>query len=414
MKSTDPFSRLFKKEEVIELPFFVFLTGALILIAGISAFSSPQLKEPLRLVLFIVLMISHILLYWAAPVLVGKPGRSLPYIALQMLLALLINVLGQNLALIFGLYLSLIGISAGLFRNRRQLAAVVAVILLLSLANYGMVEGWNNLLGWALVITPMITFVILYVVVYSRQSEARARAQALAAELEEANRRLEDYSARVEDLTLANERQRMARELHDTLSQGLAGLILNLEAADAHLASNRAERARSILQQTLLQARATLADARSAIDNLRAARPGPEGLDEILRSEAAHFTESTGIACTLEVDPALSLPHEVTDTLRRIATEALTNIARHARAHSVEVRCHLAAGQLEASIRDDGVGFDPATLNQQTGHYGLLGMSERARLAGGKLEVHSQPGKGTTLTLVLPLETAQAQPLKDQ
>ena len=79
----------------------------------------------------------------------------------------------------------------------------------------------------------------------------------LLAELETANRQLTEYAARVEDLTIAAERQRMARELHDTLSQGLAGLILQLEAADAHLAANRPERARGILEQSMEKARGT-------------------------------------------------------------------------------------------------------------------------------------------------------------
>jgi len=91
----------------------------------------------------------------------------------------------------------------------------------------------------------------------------------LLAELESANRQLTEYAARVEDLTIAAERQRMARELHDTLSQGLAGLILQLEAADAHLAADRPERARGILEQSMEKARGTLKEARQVIDDLR-------------------------------------------------------------------------------------------------------------------------------------------------
>ena len=105
---------------------------------------------------------------------------------------------------------------------------------------------------------------------YSRQADARVKAQELLAELEAANRRLTESADQIEDLTLANERQRMARELHDTLAQGLAGLILQLEAADSHLASGHPDRAQAIVQQAMTRARETLAESRRAIDGLRA------------------------------------------------------------------------------------------------------------------------------------------------
>ena len=128
----------------------------------------------------------------------------------------------------------------------------------------------------------MIIFVVIYVTLYVRQMEAREKAQALAVELETANRQLTDYAARVEDLTIANERQRMARELHDTLSQGLAGLILQLEAAQAHLGQDHPAKAREIITDAMGQARRTLSEARRAIDDLR--QSPQDDLDSALRA----------------------------------------------------------------------------------------------------------------------------------
>jgi len=241
--------------------------------------------------------------------------------------------------------------------------------------------------------------VVVYVVLYSRQAEARMQAQKLLRELEGANRQLTEYAARVEDMTIAAERERMARELHDTLSQGLAGLILQLEAADAHLAANHPERARGILEQSMEKARGTLREARLAIDDLR--QPTGGDLAEAIEQEAERFTRATSLECEPSIELKAEVPETVSETAIRVISEGLTNIARHARARNVTLRLSEVGGEMEIEIRDDGVGFDPKAV--QAGHYGLLGMRERVRLAGGRLEVQSEVGKGTCILIQLPL-----------
>jgi NarL family two-component system sensor histidine kinase YdfH len=213
---------------------------------------------------------------------------------------------------------------------------------------------------------------------------------------------LTEYSARVEDLTIAAERQRMARELHDTLSQGLAGLILQLEAADAHLAANCPERARGILEQSMEKARGTLKEARQAIDDLR--QPAGHNLAEAAGQEAERFTRATGIACEPCIELKTAIPEAVSETAIRAISEGFTNIARHAHARQVVLRLSEIGQELEIEIRDDGLGFDPQAV--QPGHYGLLGMRERIRLAGGRLDIQSVAGKGTCLLIHFPLEYA--------
>ena len=247
---------------------------------------------------------------------------------------------------------------------------------------------------------PMTFFVVVYVVLYSRQAEARMQAQGLLRDLEIANRQLTEYAARVEDLTIAAERQRMARELHDTLSQGLAGLIMQLEAADAHLAADRPERARSILEQSMEKARGTLREARQVIDDLR--RLAGHNLTDATEQEAERFTLATGIACKPLIQLNTTIPDGVAETAIRAISEGLTNIARHAQAKNVTLRLSEAGKELEIEIRDDGLGFDPQTV--QPGHYGLLGMRERVRLAGGRLEILSETGRGTGILINFPLE----------
>jgi NarL family two-component system sensor histidine kinase YdfH len=388
-----------------ELPFFIFLTLILLGIYVLTLAGSPANREPIRLIPLTILMLAHLGLYWTTAIFDGNRRRILLYLAMQGALAFSLALIGRNLAMVFGLFLGLIGITAGLLKLSRLGFAVIGGYAALSLAAYGLTNDWGKAAWWMAGIVPSMAFVVIYVTLYNRQTEARTEAQALAAELEAANRRLAEYSARVEELTLAAERQRMARELHDTLSQGLAGLILQLEAADAHLADGRAERARSIVQQTMERARGTLAEARRAIDDLRRAGSTPTGALTSLRLEVERFSEATGIPCSLEIDCPEPLPEALAgplyEPLLRTVAEGLSNIARHARASQASLRLNLSGGWLEATLHDNGAGFDPQSRG--AGHYGLLGMQERARLAGGSVEIDSRPGAGTTITLRLPL-----------
>jgi NarL family two-component system sensor histidine kinase YdfH len=178
---------------------------------------------------------------------------------------------------------------------------------------------------------------------------------------------------------------------------------LQLEAADAHLAYNRPERARAIVQQTMERARLTLADARKAIGDLRQGWTEAGDLRSGLSQEVERFTQATGIPCELQLNPADEIPHKLFEPVLRAISEGLTNIARHAQAHQAHVTLCAAGGWLEVEIWDDGCGFDPQAGVGKSGHYGLLGMRERARLVEGTLEIESQPGSGTTLRLKLPL-----------
>ena len=192
----------------------------------------------------------------------------------------------------------------------------------------------------------------------------------------------------------------MARELHDTLSQGVAGLVLQLEAVKAHLEAGRGERAVAIIDQSLARARSTLADSRAAIDDLRAV---PASLPEALRAKIERFTQATGIPCELSLVLRGTVPPpQTSDHLLSVLNEALANVTRHAQANQVQVRLEAKNNHLELEICDDGRGFDPEIVTG-VGHYGLLGIRERARLVGGSLEIDSRTGQGTCIRFVVPI-----------
>lgn len=204
-------------------------------------------------------------------------------------------------------------------------------------------------------------------------------------------------------LGAVEERNRLAREIHDTLAQGLTAIALQLETADA-LLDVSPERARQAVQQALGLARANLEEARRSVMDLRAAplegRTLAEALSAMIESYRARGTFAVDMQVTGAHRP-LSPRLEV--GLFRIAQEALTNIDRHASAKQVVFQYNAQPDQIELVIEDDGVGFDPAIL-QREGHFGLIGLNERAKLLGGTLAVCSNPGEGTQILVQIPVK----------
>lgn len=379
--------------------FYWFLTLVMGVMYVVALMNNPVLRKPLEFIVFTLLMVIHVGLHWELEKILNKPKGGLWYILVQAALVFVICWLANLEVVVFALYLAMLGETIGMLGLSRRALLVSLFFLGLAFINIQRILGLA-LAGQALLgITPVVLFTVIYVYLYVRQSAAREQAQSLAEELDAANRQLTDYAAQVEDLTIANERQRMARELHDTLSQGLAGIILQLEAVEAHLASDRPEKAKAIVANAMFQARATLAEARNAIDDLR--QPAADDLASVLRAEASRFSEATGIPCELNVSPIPSIPDPIKDTVIRAVAEGLNNIARHARARHAKVSVGVDGQELQVEIRDDGLGFEPGDV--QPGHYGLLGIRERVRLVNGEYDLQSQPGTGTNITIKIPL-----------
>lgn len=407
----NPFGRLFSLWGAqYEWPFMFFLTFVFAFIYIWSVASIPRLREPVLLTVFTVLFNVNLGLYWALIWWMKKKWNLWLYLGIQTALVFILSSMAAAIGPLLGLYLGLVGVSVGMLGSVRRIAAGVIGVLAVSAVNYYVITRGTGMAWWGLAIVPTTAFVVIYVVLYSRQAAAREKAQRLLVELETANRRLTEYADRIEDLTLANERQRMARELHDTLAQGLAGLVLQLEAADLHLAGGRPDRAQAIVQQAMTRARAALAESRRAIDGLR--KRLPDDLEETIPAEVEHFTSATGVPCPLEISLPESLPEAIQELVFRTVAEGLTNIARHAHAHHAQVGIRSDQTSLEIYVTDDGIGFDAAKGLDRMGHYGLTGLRERARQAGGALEIESSAGGGSTLKMRIPLPAAR--PLEEK
>jgi signal transduction histidine kinase len=205
------------------------------------------------------------------------------------------------------------------------------------------------------------------------------------------------------------ERSRIARELHDTLEQGLTGLSLQMKAMETDLADTP-HPARSRLHFARQMLRQSRALARNAIRELRSETvPGRlEGLIDGLKRVAGDWNHSGALRVNLEISGHVrALPLRIEHHLLGIGTEAMTNSVKHGRAEAIDVRVNFGAGEISVSIKDNGVGFDPAQhLEQVSGCFGLLGMRERAREVRGEVRIESRPGQGTEVVVTAPIEPA--------
>ncbi len=381
-------------------PFFYMVIAAMLTLYAMAVYFSPALRQPLPLALFTLLMVVQTIFHWGFARLQFFPGVARYYFFVQGALIVTTILMSSNESLVYGLIMPLIGEAVGFFEQPRK--AVLATLYCWSLAAvcYLIIRGSADFFVWAATTLGTSLFVIFYVVLFKRQLKAQHEAQELVEELKTAQQRLAAYADEVEQLTLNNERQRMARELHDTLAQGLAGLILQLEAVDSHLQSGRVERAQGIVQQAMGRARSALVDARRVIDDLRTQLP--ERLGDAVQMEVDRFHNAAGIPCEVRVELEDDLSEGVRELVVRVVSEGLTNVARHARASQVWVSITQQDAQLTVEVRDNGVGFDPAVIGRN-GHYGLLGVRERARLAGARFEIDSTPGAGACIQFILPI-----------
>jgi signal transduction histidine kinase len=196
-----------------------------------------------------------------------------------------------------------------------------------------------------------------------------------------------------------HERRSLARELHDQLGQSLVGVSLILESITNDLppkARARVPESKQVIEQMLEQVRTLAVELRpAALDEL--------GLVAALNMVVARHGERTGIPTSFTATPEELRPTAgIATACFRIVQEALTNVARHARARRIEVTLELQGDALEIAVRDDGVGFD-VNEHMRTG-LGLVGMSERAALGGGQLQIESAPGAGTTVRARFPVK----------
>ena len=214
---------------------------------------------------------------------------------------------------------------------------------------------------------------------------------------EQENRRA---MAETEFSAILNERNRMAREIHDTLSQSLGAISLQLELARTH-ASELGAAVRDHLGAAHKLARSALADARQSIWNMRSQSLEKQDLGDALGQVLKQLVTGAGVEAEMKVEGARRrLSPMIENNLLRIGQEAITNACKHAKANRIDVALSYDNRSVRLSVKDDGVGIvDGAKPNPERRSFGLVGIRERAELLGGTVDIDSAPGKGTRIVV---------------
>ena len=257
-------------------------------------------------------------------------------------------------------------------------------------------EPWGSALANGLTAITAIFFVASYADMRRGEQQARERAERLMVELEEANVQLSAYATQAEELAMTQERNRLAREIHDNLGHYLTVVNVQIEAAKVVMESDPG-RALDALNKAQDLARRGLSRVRESVAALRESPVSNRSLGEAIASlvkEAQSNGIVTEFSVTGEPQP---LENKVALALYRAAQEGLTNVRRHARASRVDLQLDYQPDKVRLEVRDNGVG-----AAQTTGGFGLLGIRERMHLLGGELEITTGVGKGFCLTVSVP------------
>jgi signal transduction histidine kinase len=210
---------------------------------------------------------------------------------------------------------------------------------------------------------------------------------------------------RAQQAASLEERQRLARELHDSVSQALYGIALGARTART-LLDRDPQKAAEPVDYVLSLAEAGLTEMRALIFELRPESLETEGLVAALEKQVAAARARYGLSVDANLCPEPDAPLDVKEAVYRVAQEALHNVVKHARARNVQLRLAFDRGELTLEVEDDGAGFDPA--GEFPGHMGLTSMRERIVRVAGEIEITSAPGRGTKVRAWVPISAAAA------
>jgi signal transduction histidine kinase len=285
--------------------------------------------------------------------------------------------------------------------NWRGVLALNLVFIGMLLANILLITNNWRMIGQGIVaFQTAFFFVIAFTQIMLREQRSRKEVQKLADQLGEANRQLREYALKIEELASSQERNRLAREIHDGLGHYLTAVNMQIRAAIAIMEKNP-QQAKEALEKAGSLAQEALADVRRSVAALRStptlSRPLPETLEALIEESRA-----AGLVGEMKV---IGTPRQLSAqsdlTLFRAAQEGLTNIHKHALASKVQLSLEYSMESVKLSIIDNGIG----TLNKagetetSSGGFGLFGLRERVQLLGGVMMIHSGPNQGFCLEI---------------
>jgi signal transduction histidine kinase len=275
----------------------------------------------------------------------------------------------------------------------------VFVVVMATFTFYG--QEFGKALSLVLIFTVLYLFFGSYAVVARQAEAAREKSQGLLDELQTAYRQLQLYAAQAEELVVVQERNRLARNLHDSVTQTIFTMTMTTEAARI-LFDHNPTRAAPQLDKLQELARSALAEMRSLISELRPTTVAQQGLIPALHHHIATLERQHGLIVALYVtgEPRLSEKH--TERLFRVVQEALNNVVKHAQTDKASVTLRFEDHRTFVQVQDHGKGFVPDDVRSKAGHIGLSTMRERVEMMGGTLTIDSRPGQGTRVVVEVP------------
>ncbi len=357
--------------------------------------------HPLTWLISVMLLLYGVLLGVEPWVTAGSRLRAHLYLTIQTSLVFIASLFFYELDFFALLFLPLCG-QAVFLLPRPQSTRWVFILAALTLVGQYIQFGGLAGLQFSLIYISGLILVAAFSNLTLQADASRQESERLLTELREANKQLQEYAGQAEQLAVANERNRLARDLHDSVAQTLYGLTLQSEAAARKLSSGELDATAEYLQQIKESAQQTLVETRLLIYELRPQVLEAEGLAAALNARLEAVERRSGIAAQLDIGGLPDLPPQVETNLYRILLEALNNSLKHAHASRVDIAIHNRDDRITLIVADDGVGFDPASPGI-LGGMGLDGMKERASQVGAQLVIESTPGQGARVVVEVPL-----------
>ncbi|MFZ0547469.1 MAG: sensor histidine kinase [Candidatus Promineifilaceae bacterium] len=325
------------------------------------------------------------------------PGRLALYFLIMLVLVGLTFSLLRTIDGIWLIAMPLVGLAAALL-SQLWFSLFSAAVLTVMMVPSSIRFGFENTFPIAVSLSPAFLFIYIFVRLWLNAEDAREKTQTLADQLEEANYQLASYATQAEELATTKERNRLAREIHDSLGHYLTVINVQIEAARAVMAQNP-EQASDALQKAQILTQEGLASVRQSVAALRDSplrdRPLSAAITDMLEE-----SRNAGLVVEFETKgDARPLEPSAELTLYRAVQEGLTNIRKHARASRVDLTLdYQDADKVWLTIQDNGVG----SIEMDTDGFGLLGVGERVKLLAGKMVLDTSPGNGFKLTIMVP------------
>jgi signal transduction histidine kinase len=344
-------------------------------------------SHPYLWLLSAILALYGILLGLQPVIIKGSPLKAHIYLGLQSALIIGAMLLYFELDFFALLFLPLGGQAMFLF-PRKTAFIWIAIFGVAIIVGQTIQFGWPGGLSFTFLYLAGLFFVASFSTLMMRADEARIQSDRLLDELQGAHRQLQEYAGQAEELATAKERNRLARELHDSVAQTLYGLTLQAEAASRQLKSGQTEEVAGYLREIRESAQQTLQETRLLIFELRPPILEEEGLASALQARLESVENRSGLRTQINLQEVGRLPSGIESGLYGISNEVLNNILKHAHASEIKVSLGKKSGKIVLEISDNGAGFD---LDSAEGHGGLgiKGMRERAEQINADLRISS-------------------------